>query len=311
MPLRLPKTSAEQWRVLQAVVETGGFAQAAEHLHRSQSAISYTIAKLQEQIGVPLLAQEGRRMMLTETGATLLRHAKPLVDGLARLEQHAALLAQGWEAELHIAVEALFPSTILFSALSNFARECPNTLLQVHEVVMSGADEAITTGQADIVIATNIPTGYLGEKLLDATLVASAAPAHPLHHLGRALTSDDLLEHTQSVVRDSGTQNPRDSGWLGAKQRWTVSYPQTSIDMVKAGLAFAWLPKHLIVEDFLQGRLKPLPLRHGRERTISLYLIASAKQATGPAARMLSKLLIDDARNWKDFDCSGLCDVQY
>ncbi|MCB6185225.1 LysR family transcriptional regulator [Leeia sp. TBRC 13508] len=307
MNLKLPRTSAEQWRVLQAVVESGGFAQAAELLHKSQSAISYTVAKLQEQIGVALLEQDGRRMKLTEVGATLLRHAVPVVDGLSRLEQHAAILAQGWEAELHLAVEAIFPNVVLFQALARFAEQCPNTLLQVHEVVMSGADEAVESGEVDLVIASSIPKGYLGEQMLDASLVAFAAPNHPLHNYDRLLTTDDLFEHTQVVVRDSGTQNPRDSGWLGAKQRWTVSYPQTSIDMVKSGLAFAWLPKHLVYEDYHQGRLKPLPLRHGRERRIPLYLVASAKQATGPAARLLARCLLDAASAWKDFECPAEC----
>jgi len=42
--MNIPRTTLEQWRVLQAIVEYGGFAQAAEALHRSQSSISYTIS---------------------------------------------------------------------------------------------------------------------------------------------------------------------------------------------------------------------------------------------------------------------------
>ena len=57
---KAPRVTLEQWRVLQAVVDHGGFAQAAEALHKSQSSISYTVAKLQEQLGFPLLAIEGR-----------------------------------------------------------------------------------------------------------------------------------------------------------------------------------------------------------------------------------------------------------
>ena len=52
-----PRTTLEQWRVLQAIVDAGGFAQAAQELHRSQSSVSYAIARLQEQVGVPLLEQ--------------------------------------------------------------------------------------------------------------------------------------------------------------------------------------------------------------------------------------------------------------
>ncbi|HUI62000.1 MAG TPA: LysR family transcriptional regulator, partial [Steroidobacteraceae bacterium] len=73
----LPRTSLEQWAVLAAVVDRGGFAQAATWLHRSQSAVSYAVARLQEGLDVPLLAIEGRRAVLTEHGKALLKRARP------------------------------------------------------------------------------------------------------------------------------------------------------------------------------------------------------------------------------------------
>ena len=63
-----PIVTIEQWRVFQAIIEQGGYAQAAAYLHRSQSAISYSMSKLQEQLGVPLVKVEGRKAVLTEQG---------------------------------------------------------------------------------------------------------------------------------------------------------------------------------------------------------------------------------------------------
>ena len=54
--------------MLATVIDKGGFAQAAESLHRSQSAVSYAIARLQEALNVPLLAIEGRKAVLTAHG---------------------------------------------------------------------------------------------------------------------------------------------------------------------------------------------------------------------------------------------------
>ncbi|HCW95511.1 MAG TPA: LysR family transcriptional regulator, partial [Pseudomonas sp.] len=42
--MKVPRVTLEQWRTLQAVIDSGGFAQAAEVLHRSQSSVSYTVA---------------------------------------------------------------------------------------------------------------------------------------------------------------------------------------------------------------------------------------------------------------------------
>ena len=64
----LAKTSLEQWAVLAAVVDEGGYAQAAAALHRSQSAVSYAVGRLQEELDVPLLVIEGRKAVLTQIG---------------------------------------------------------------------------------------------------------------------------------------------------------------------------------------------------------------------------------------------------
>ena len=77
--MKAPRVTLEQWRTLQAVVDHGGFAQAAEAIHRSQSSVSYTVARMQEQLGVPLLRIEGRKAVLTEAGEVLLRRSRQLL----------------------------------------------------------------------------------------------------------------------------------------------------------------------------------------------------------------------------------------
>src|SRR3954470_6147013 len=105
----LPRTSVEQWAVLAAVVDEGGFAQAAAALHRSQSAISYAVARLQEALEVPVLAIEGRKAVLTAHGRVLLKRARSLIDELGTVEKLAGTLRQGWEPELRLVVDAAFP----------------------------------------------------------------------------------------------------------------------------------------------------------------------------------------------------------
>ena len=70
------RTTLEQWRMLQAVVDHGGFAQAAAAIHKSQSTINHAVHKLQDQLGVPVLEVVGRKAQLTEAGALLLRRAE-------------------------------------------------------------------------------------------------------------------------------------------------------------------------------------------------------------------------------------------
>jgi DNA-binding transcriptional LysR family regulator len=94
---------------LQAVVDHGGFAQGGG-LHRSQSSISYTVARMQEQLGVPLLRIDGRKAVLTEAGEVLLRRSRQLVKAAGQLEELAHHMEQGWEPEVRLVVDAAYPT---------------------------------------------------------------------------------------------------------------------------------------------------------------------------------------------------------
>jgi len=289
--MRLPKTTLEQWRVLQAIVDHGGFAQAAEALHRSQSSISYAVARLQEQLGVDLLVIDGRKARLTDHGRALLAAAGELLTDAQRLEGLAASLMQGWEPEIRVVVDVVFPNALLLQVLSAFMRIAPQTRIQLKEVVLSGAEEALQGQEADVVIGTRVPSTHLGDHLLDIQFIAVAHPDHALHRLGRALDAEDLRRELQVVLRDSGTVKPRDEGWLGATQRWTVSSLQTSVSMVGAGLGFAWLPKHLIASQLANGTLVPLPLAEGGTRQVSLYLLFGKPGRPGRGASELAEVI--------------------
>ena len=67
-----PKSTFEQWRIFQAVVDEGGYAQAAEKLNKSQSSLNHAVAKLQQSLGVALLEVQGRKAYLTAEGQVFL-----------------------------------------------------------------------------------------------------------------------------------------------------------------------------------------------------------------------------------------------
>jgi DNA-binding transcriptional LysR family regulator len=285
--MTLPKSTAEQWAVLSAVVELGSYAKAAEALHRSQPAVSYAIANLQESLGVKLLEIQGRRAVLTAHGDTLLRRARSVLRDLKTVESLAQVLKRGWEPRLRLVVDAAFPRTRLLEIVSEAQARCADTQLQLEDAVLSGAEEAITEATADVVVTTSVPPGVLGTWLLDVTFIAVARPRHALLTLDRELTAQDLEHHTQAVVRDSGRLNPRDSGWLGSISRCTVTSVESSLALVRAGLAFAWLPEHLVADALRAGELRALPLTAGGTRKLPLYLVLVKAALAGPAAQVV------------------------
>jgi DNA-binding transcriptional LysR family regulator len=279
------KTSLEQWAVLASVIDHGGFAQAAAALNRSQSAVSYSVARLQAALDVPLLVIEGRKAVLTAHGQVLLKRSRPLLADLNKLELLARNLKQGWEPELQLVVDAAFPRERLLKIVAELQQLCPNTQMQLSDAVLSGADDAIVDGTADVVVTTRVPQGFLGQWLLDVTFVAVAQTDHALFKIEHPLTAEDLVRHVQVVVRDSGLKRPRDEGWLGAELRCTVSSMEASLATVEAGLAYAWLPEHLLREALDAGIVRRLPLAAGGSRSVPLSLVLVQPDLAGPAAR--------------------------
>ena len=141
-PLNTPHISLDQWRALIAVVESGGYAQAAEALYKSQSSVSYAVQKIESLLGLKAFEVQGRKAVLTPTGQMLYRRAQALVGEAAELERAAKNLSAGWEAEIGVAVEILFPTQVLLSSLAAFNRESPGTRIELIESVLSGTGDA-------------------------------------------------------------------------------------------------------------------------------------------------------------------------
>lgn len=290
--------SIEQWRSLNAVVETGGFANAASKLHRSQSSISYHIARLQEQLGITVLEIVGRKAQLTEHGRVIYRRSQQLLREADRLEELARSLDQGWEANISLVVDSAFPTQLLMKALRIFEPLSRGTRVQLNEVVLSGAEDALLAGEADLAIGARVPTGFLGDFLIPIDFIAVAHPQHALHQLNRTLNASDLEKELQVVIRDSGFISKMDFGWLGAEHQWTVSRIETAVAAISTGLGFGWLPMHAITGLLSEGHLRQLPLKQGQQFHADLQLIFANTEHIGPATRQLADIIKQSVKTY-------------
>jgi DNA-binding transcriptional LysR family regulator len=292
-----PKISLEQWRALIAVVDAGGYAAAAGQVHKTQSSVSYAVQKIESLLELKLFEKKGRRSVLTPAGEALYRRAKNLLERADSLERGAAELGDEWDPELRLAVDIVYPTWALLNSLERFSNERPQTRIQLYETVLGGTDEALYERAVDLAITTAIPQGFSGDPLVRLRFVAAAHPDHPLHHLGRSATMDDLRQHRHLVIRDNAVKLTRDSGgWFGADQRWTFSHKATQIAAACNGLGFAWFPEHAIRRELDSSSLKPVPMREGGERFAQSYLVfADPDFPTTSAVRMAEILRADCA----------------
>lgn len=296
------RITLDQWRALVAVVDAGGYAQAAELIHKSQSTVTYAVQKIEHLLGLRAFEIRGRKAQLTPAGATLYRRARTLLEEAEALERGARSMAQGWAPSLRLAVEAIFPTWLLLQCFNRFALERPEIHIQLHETVLGGTVEALTEGRVDFAICSHVPEGFASDRLMRIRFVAAAHADHPLHQLGRPLTHDDLRPHRQLVIRDSAQQRILDSGvWLGADQRWTVSHKATSIAAATMGMGFAWYPAETIEGELASGVLKPLPLIEGAERFAELYLVFAERDCRGRAPVRMAEIIREGVESlWPD-----------
>jgi DNA-binding transcriptional LysR family regulator len=285
-----PRISLEQWRCLIAVVDAGGYAQAADRLHKSQSAVTYGVQKLEALLGVKAFEIHGRKARLTPSGEVLYRRARALLEEAGALEDAAGNLAAGWEPELRLAVDIVFPTWLLLECFAKFGGEQPRVRIELYETVIGGTEEMLTLRKVDLAICSRVPAGFVGDPLMRLRFVAMAHPQHPLHQLGRELTLQDLRKHRHLVIRDTGSQR-RSGSWVGAEQSWTVSQKATSIHAASSGQGYAWYPEDTVRGEVERGELRPLPLREGGERWGELYLVYADRDYAGRGALRLAQLI--------------------
>ena len=285
-----PRITLDQWAALAAVVEAGSYAKAAAKLHKGQSSVTYAVQQLESQLGVKAFRIDGRKAVLTPTGELLYRRARHLLDEAVSLEQASTRLSAGWEAQLRIAVEIIFPPWLLLQCLDKFSSESPHTRIEVIESVLGHRTDALSAGQADLAIFGSIPQGFLGDSLMRMRFLLVASPGHPLHALKRKVTLRDLQQHRHLVVRESSADRASPTS-MEVTQRWTVSNMSTVIEAARSGYGFAWLPEERIRDELAEGSLKPVALREGGDRFAELYLILADPEHAGPGTRRLAEIL--------------------
>lgn len=287
-----PKTTVEQWRILQAVVDHGGYSHAADALNKSQSSLNHAVAKLQSQLGVPLLEVKGRKAYLTQAGEVMLRRSRHLTQNIEDLESLAENINQHWEPEITLAVDLAYPKSLLYPVLSVFQPQSRGSRLRILDTVLTGTEEAITQQWANLVICHNVPKGFLGEPIAHVKFVLVCHPQHPLTQLQMPIDANELSQHLQLVIKDTSQQPNEKQGWLKSELRWTVSQFSTAIDLMMEEIGFCWVPEHTVKQFICTGKLVAIEVQGSSFRKLTSYLVHPKPDDIGPGSQLLSDLII-------------------
>jgi DNA-binding transcriptional LysR family regulator len=296
------RISLKQWRVLHAVIDYNGFTAAAEKLQISQSAISYTIAKMQEQLGVTLLKIEGRKAQITEEGRALLEQSRNVIRSAIELESLAEKMRQGWKPELRLMVHHECPQAFLMAAINRFCAGTPNIRVTVVEGSGDDLEQAIHDHLVDLAVCMHAPLGLVAGKLISVDYVAVAHPDHALARMPGPLTVEHFADHSRITIdvphkaREwERERDRRPAQKPGKPTQWRVRNFDMALAALEQGLGYAWLPRERVQRQLENGSLKRLEVSHVYHSTKDFYLVRACKTKPGTGAYGLADMLCSHA----------------
>lgn len=247
--------------VFVAVVEAGSFAQAADGLHLTRSAVGKRIARLEQRLGVPLFHRTTRSQSLTDEGSLFYDHCR---RALAEVRSGEAALESGKSqvnGRLRVSMPVLFGHLCVAPILLELAREHPGLTLEMSfsdrmtDLVEEGLDLVIRNGAPPD--SSDLSARRLGEH----GMMFCASPSY-LQSRGEPATPQDLLRHDGvayarqgrvldwQVLADGRPQAIRPNARLQMDDLRGVA------DAAAAGFGIAWLPTWLAREPLASGALR-------------------------------------------------------
>lgn len=275
------RTTLDQWITLQAVVDYGGFAQAADALHRTQSSISYTINKLEQTLGIEILSLEKRRAVLTHEGKLLLELSREITEKAISLEKKAKNLIFNNKLKINILIDPLYISGLFWNKIAQFIKENKHYDINIHKTALSKSDILAQKDQ-DLVI-----THYNVKSLqpIDLESIKTVLVTHPksvLQHLQHDELSKELKKQTYiSLLADSSNVDHNN-------QVIYVGSVETAISFVKQGLGYSRLPLTVVQDELNKNTIKQLNT-HNEDKEYKFYLYLNKNSfSTGDITNLLS-----------------------
>lgn len=284
-------------QALDAIDRRGSFAKAAEELNKATSALSYTVQKLEEQLGVTLFQRQGRRSILTPSGKLLLDEGRKILNATAYLADQVKELATGWEPRLRLGLESTLEHEPIFQALGRLLEEQINLEIDIQECVLNGGWEALEMDTIDLLVGAPAPVpvqkGFRALPIHPADMLLVAAASHPLAQFAKdpRTIAEQLPNYRRIVTHDTAKQNVmRAEGLTTGKQVLYVQTMEQKIQAQLAGLGVGHLPRKFIQTHLHSGSLVQLTTELPTTENLERY-IAWKIGNRGKALKRLTQLL--------------------
>lgn len=249
----------EALRVLDAIDRKGSFGAAAEALFKVPSALSYTIQKLESDLGISLFDRSKQKAQLTTAGRLLLEQGRQLLQAASAIEEAVQQLESGWETQLRIARDTVLPLAPLLQQINAFNQLDKRVAITLSEEVLGGTWDALIAERCDLALGASgdIPKGIFEHRLMGhVEFVFAVAREHPLRFHKGPVDAAAIAAFPTIAIADSSLNSPgRTSGLLESRQLIRVANASAKIQAQAMGVGVGFLPKHLITEEIQCGDL--------------------------------------------------------
>ena len=247
----------------------GSLTAAAGQLCLTQSALSHTVKKLEQQLGTEIWLREGRNLRLTQAGHYLLEVAKRVLPQLALAEERMGQYAQGERGTLRIGMECHPCYQWLLKVVSPYLADWPDVDVDVKQKFQFGGIGALFGYEIDLLVTPDplYKPGLRFEPVFDYEQVLVVAHRHPLAREAYVkpehLTGEVLITYPVAIDRlDIYNQFLAPAG-ITPKRHKAIETTDIMLQMVASGRGVAALPRWLAQE--YADKMEVVPVRLGRK----------------------------------------------
>jgi len=287
----------EALRVLNVVIEEGSFAKAATRLHKAQSAISYQIKKLEDQLNVQIFDRSSYRAELTPKGHVLWKEGRRLLQQAERIEKLADHYTEGWEPHFDLVIDASLPMEPVMKAMKLLVDRDIPTKIQVKVEALRGVQTRFEQDNAHMMLVKDYqPAPNLKPvPLPQVNFVLVASHSHPLAKQSN-VDLNQLLDHVELTIHDSSesSKDRLDEYQFGGDRVFFMHGFMSKKEALLMGLGFGWMPDYMIHNELAAGELVELDYEGGARSSFTPMLVYPTDQPLGKAGSLMLDALLSE-----------------
>jgi len=250
--------TSESVKVFLSVVDNGSFSAAARKLGRVPSAVNMAVSQLEAELDMLLFDRSTRKAIPTAAARALEPQARQVASQLNLLDAHALQLHQGLERRLILAMAPELQTGAWSRPLATLAREFPTLEIEVRSASQSEAVRMLHEGSVQLALVFERPGIDEREAFLEAgsqLLVAVASPEHPAAAGKNSPLSEAQLVNLRQIIVATGDPTGSDPRVVLSRRVWLSDSYLATLDLVQAGLGWAYLPQPLVQPLIATGAL--------------------------------------------------------